>query len=130
MVAKNSVGIAFAHHYISRQSPTLIVHLYFLQVFLYVLFVAQKAPKTPGTGKISHNSLLLASHKRHPSAGCYLPQTAVRSSIGDKTTRLSRNNSITYMHRSNKFCPVSSACTAVRCDFDGAGLKILPLYAL
>ena len=51
MVAKNSVGIAFAHHYISRQSPTLIVHLYFLQVFLYVLFVAQKAPKTPGTGK-------------------------------------------------------------------------------
>ncbi|MBQ2126356.1 MAG: hypothetical protein II198_01730, partial [Bacteroidaceae bacterium] len=88
-----------------------------------------ESSKAPGTGKISHNSLLLASRKRHPSAGCYLPQTAVRSSIGDKTTRFSRNNSIAYMHRSNKFCPVSSACPAVRCDFDGAGLKILPLYA-
>ena len=79
MVAKNSVGIAFAHHYISRQSPTLIVHLYFLQVFIYVLFVAQKAPKTPGTGKISHNSLLLASRKRHPSAGRALKRTPLGS---------------------------------------------------
>ena len=29
MAAKNSVGIAFAHHYISRLSPTLIVHFNF-----------------------------------------------------------------------------------------------------
>ena len=34
------------------------------------------------------------------------------------------------MHRSNKFCPVSDACPAVCCDFDGAGSKILPFYAL
>ena len=52
-----------------------------------------------------------------------VPQTAVRSSIGDKTTRLSRNNSIAYMHRSNKFCPVSSACPAVRCDL--SSMKLL-----
>ena len=52
-----------------------------------------------------------------------VPQTAVRSSIGDKTTRFSRNNSIAYMHRSNKFCPVSSACPAVCCDL--SSMKLL-----
>ena len=34
------------------------------------------------------------------------------------------------MHRSNKFCPVSDACPAICCDFDGAGFKILQFYAL
>ena len=34
------------------------------------------------------------------------------------------------MHRSNKFCPISAAWTAVYCDFDGAGFPLmLPLYA-
>ena len=26
------------------------------------------------------------------------------------------------MHHSDKFCPVSDACPAVCCDFDGAGV--------
>ena len=51
----------FARHNILRQSSTLIVHLHFLQVFLYVLFAAQKAPKTPGRDKISRLFLQLAS---------------------------------------------------------------------
>ena len=94
--------------------------VFFFKSFFYVLLAAKRT-KSPGTGKISHNSLLLTSRKRHPSVGCYLPQTAVRSSIGDKTTRFSRNNSIAYMHRSDIFYPVSDACPAVCCDFDGAG---------
>ena len=55
--------LVFANRYILQQTPTLIVHIYFFQVVLYVLFVAQKAPKTPVTGKISHNSLLLTSRR-------------------------------------------------------------------
>ena len=35
------------------------------------------------------------------------------------------------MHRSNKFSPVSDACPAVCCDFDGAGFSFtLPLYVV
>ena len=45
MVAKNSVGIALAHHYILQQSPTLIIHLYFLQVVLSCSFGGQKNEK-------------------------------------------------------------------------------------
>ena len=58
-----ATNLAFASHFVPRQSSTLIVHIYFSQVVLYVLFVAQKAPKTPVTGKISHNSLLLTSRR-------------------------------------------------------------------
>ena len=126
MVTKNSVGIAFAHHYISRQSPTLIVHLYFSSSLSFIYFRRAKVAKRPSPAKSVITAFCSRVAGRHPSVGRYLPQTAVRSSIGDKTTRFSRNNSIAYMHRSNKFCPVSSACPAVRCDFDGAGLKILP----
>ena len=153
---KNVVGLAFAHHCILRQSSTLIVHLYFSSSLSFMFFWRPKERKAPApakhclrrilaalvdksssklgillTGTRIHNSLLLTSRKRHPSVGCYLPQTAVRSSIGDKTTRFSRNNSIAYMHRSDIFYPVSDACPAVCCDFDGAGFSfILPLYTI
>ncbi|MBR6662369.1 MAG: hypothetical protein IKL34_03975, partial [Alistipes sp.] len=53
----------------------------------------KKEQKRPARAKISHNSLLLMSRKRHPSFGCCLSQTAFRSTIGDKRTRFSRNNS-------------------------------------
>ena len=36
---------------------------------------------------------MLRSCKQHPSAGCCLPFTAYRTSIGGKRTRYSRNNS-------------------------------------
>ena len=39
-------------------------------VLLYLLSVRQKVAKNSAQNKISHNSLLLASRKRHPSVGC------------------------------------------------------------
>ena len=126
----NFTKLAFARRYILRQFSTLIVYLYLSSSRSFMFFWRPKERKAPSPAKSVITAFCSGVAGRHPSVGCYLPQTAVRSSIGDKTTRLSRNNSIAYMHRSNKFCPVSSACPAVRCDFDGAGLKILPLYAL
>ena len=116
-----AIDFAFARHCVLWQSLTFIVQLYFLRVVLSLLFIAWKVAKAPVTGKISHNSLLLTSRKRHPSVGCCLPQTAFRSSIGDKTTRFSRNNSNVHIHRSDKFCPIPAAWTAGCCDFDDAG---------
>ena len=51
-------------------------------VFPYLLSVRQKVAKNSAQNKISHNSLLLASRKRHPSVGCYLPLKAVRCHSG------------------------------------------------
>ena len=51
-------------------------------VLLYLLSVRQKVAKNSAQNKISHNSLLLASRKRHPSVGCYLPLKAVRCHSG------------------------------------------------
>ena len=51
MVTKNSVGIAFAHHYISRQSPTLIVHLYFSSSLSFIYFRRAKVAKRPSPAK-------------------------------------------------------------------------------
>ena len=51
MVAKNSVGIAFAHHYISWQSPTLIVHLYFSSSLSFIYFRRAKVAKRPAPAK-------------------------------------------------------------------------------
>ena len=65
---------------------------------------------------------MLRSCKQHPSVGCCLPFTAYRTSIGYKWTRFSRKNNNTKIHRSNIICPISDACTAVRCYLDGAGL--------
>ena len=65
---------------------------------------------------------MLRSCKQHPSVGCCLPFTAYRTSIGNKWTRFSRKNNNTKIHRSNIICPISDACTAVRCYLDGAGL--------
>ena len=69
---------------------------------------------------------MLRSCKQHPSVGCCLSFTAFRSSIGGKRTRFSRKNKNVKIHRSNIICPISDACTAVRCYLDGAGfiLKI------
>ena len=73
---------------------------------------------------------MLRSCKQHPSVGCCLPFTAYRTRIGGKWTRFSRNNNNTKIHRSNLICPISDACTAVRCYLDGAGLFLeLHLYA-
>jgi hypothetical protein len=72
-----------------------------------LLFLEEKVAKTPGTDKISHNSLMLRSCKQHPSVGCCLSLTAYRSSIGGKRTRFSRNNSNAEKHRSNIICPIS-----------------------
>ena len=51
MVAKNSVGIAFANHYISRQSPTLIVHFYFSSTLSFIYFRRAKVAKRPAPAK-------------------------------------------------------------------------------
>ena len=51
MVAKNSVGIAFAHHYISRQSPTLIVHFNFSSSLSFIYFRRAKVAKRPAPAK-------------------------------------------------------------------------------
>ena len=68
-----------------------------LSLFNLISFISflslKKEQKRPAHAKISHNSLLLTSRKRHPSFACCLAQTAFRSTIGDKRTRFSRNNS-------------------------------------
>ena len=55
MVAKNSVGIAFAHHYISRQSPTLIVHFNFSSSLSFIYFrrANQRSPPEGAKGKVA-----------------------------------------------------------------------------
>ncbi|MBQ7947265.1 MAG: hypothetical protein IJ277_03750, partial [Bacteroidaceae bacterium] len=74
----------------------------------YTFFHRVKEPKRPARAKISHNSLLLTSRKRHPSFACCLAQTAFRSIIGDKRTRFSRNNS-------NKMNTAQTAFVLFRC---------------
>ena len=51
-------------------------------ILLYLLSVRQKVAKNSAQNKISHNSLLLASRKQHPSVGCYLPLKALRCHSG------------------------------------------------
>ena len=55
--------------------------LIFFKSFYHVLLAAKRT-KSPVTGKISHNSLLLTSRKRHPSVGCCLPLKAARCHSG------------------------------------------------
>ena len=120
----------FSCHYIQRQSSTLIVHLYFLQVFLSQLFHrVKKLQKAPVTGKISHNSLLLTSRKRHPSVGCYLPTNPFILFLGGaELLQLATR----YSERLTSSQTVLATCSKNRmgfvCDFDGAGFSlILPL---
>ena len=56
--------------------------------------------KRPAQNKISHNSLLLTSRKRHPSVGCCLPLKASRCHSGaPELVRFSViNNKITLPH--------------------------------
>ena len=90
------------------QAPRWPVSLsLFLIIFLYVL-LCPKEPKCPAHAKISHNSLLLTSRKRHPSFACCFTQTAFRSTIGDKRTRFPRNNS-------NKMSTAQTAFVLFRC---------------
>ena len=65
----------------SRFSLNQLSYILFA-VLLYLLSVRQKVAKNSAQNKISHNSLLLASRKRHPSVGCYLPLKAVRCHSG------------------------------------------------
>ena len=66
-------------HLIPRLLLPLISYLlFFLQLFYHVLFVTEKNQKVPAQDKISRNVLLLASRKRHPSVGRYLPFNAGR----------------------------------------------------
>ena len=46
-------GLAFVYYCILRQLSTFIVHLNFLQVFLYVLFITEKNQKVPAHEKNS-----------------------------------------------------------------------------
>ena len=48
---KITVDFVFVLHYIRQQFSTLIVHFYFLQVVLSLLFIAWKVAKAPGTRK-------------------------------------------------------------------------------
>ena len=50
-------GLAFVYYCILRQLSTFIVHFYFLQVFLYVLFITEKNQKVPARGKPSRTLL-------------------------------------------------------------------------
>ena len=76
--------------------------------YFYTFFHRVKEPKRPARAKISHNSLLLTSRKRHPSFACCLAQTAIRSTIGNKRTRFPRNNS-------NKMNTAQTAFVLFRC---------------
>ena len=131
-VRKNQVRnkeVDIYNHY--RSFSTLTVHLYSSSGLSLSTFCHSKSCKN--TRHMQNQSQLpfLTSRKRHPSVGCYFPQTAFRSSIGDKTTRFSRNNSNAAMQRSNIFCPVSAACPAVCCNFESAGFYLtLPSYAV
>ena len=89
-------------------NPRWPVSLSLYLIYFYTFFHRVKEPKRPARAKISHNSLLLTSRKRHPSFACCLTQTAFRSTIGDKRTRFSRNNS-------NKMNTAQTAFVLFRC---------------
>ena len=85
--------------------PLTWYHIFFLLLFYLNFSSREKLQKRPSHVKISHNSLLLTSCRQHSSVGCCLPQTTFRSNSGERTTRCSRKNIITYMHRSNNSSP-------------------------
>ena len=130
MVAKKQCRYRFRSPLHFTAVSNLNCSLVFSSSLSFIYFRRAKVAKRPAPAKsvITAFCSRVASDIPRPAVICR--KQLFVSSIGDKTTRFSRNNSITYMHRSNKFCPVSAACPAVRCDFDGAGFKILPLYAL
>ena len=66
----------------------------------FMFFHRVKEPKRPAQNKISHNSLLLTSRKRHPSVGCCLPLKASRChSCAPELVLFSViNNNITLPH--------------------------------
>ena len=124
----------------------------FFKSFFHVL-LAPKRTKRPVTGKISHNSLLLTSRKRHPSVGC----GAVAHSFGElklpsSQTLLARNGANKSFHSVFGWCEtpsvshsqserLTSSQTVLTtlsknrmgfvCDFDGDGFSlILPLSAI
>ena len=93
---------------LALNSSVLFISNSLFSTCFYTFFHRVKEPKRPARAKISHNSLLLTSRKRHPSFGCCLPQTTFRSIIGDKRTRFPRNNS-------NKMNTAQTAFVLFRC---------------
>ena len=77
----------------------------FLTCF-YTFFHRVKEPKRPAHAKISHNSLLLTSRKRHPSFGCGAKaHSFVKLKLQSSQTLLARNgvsNSFSFNHRGQK----------------------------
>ena len=67
-------GLAFVYYCILRQLSTFIVHLNFLQVFLYVLFITEKNQKVPARGKPSRSLLCsgVASNILQSKSPCHL----------------------------------------------------------
>ena len=66
-------GLAFVYYCILRQSSTLIVHFYFVQVFLYVLFITEKNQKVPAQEKSVDYSFAQELQRQHPSVAVILP---------------------------------------------------------
>ena len=77
----------------------------YLIIFLYVL-LRSKEPKRPARAKISHNSLMLTSRKRHPSfAFSAKAHSFVKLKLQSSQTLLARNgvaNSYSFNHRGQK----------------------------
>ena len=116
-------------------------------------FWAQKGRKTPGTDKISHNSLLLRSCKQHPSIGCCLPFTAFVQASGAKELAfhaLTATHSASLKHHLPYFRCLNGCSLLLPCEvaitryspsklgstlalsqlLDSAGFSLtLPLYA-
>ena len=94
---KNSVGIAFAHHYILQQSSTLIVHFNFSSSRSFMFFWRPKERKAPAHLKSSPPFLCSGVAGRHPS----VKPGAKAHSFGELKLILSKFGCT--QHSANKF---------------------------
>ena len=87
-------------------SSVLFIGYSLLLTCFYTFFHRVKEPKRPARAKISHNSLLLTSRKRHPSFGCGAKaHSFVKLKLQSSQTLLARNgyaNSFSFNHRGQK----------------------------
>ena len=124
--AKVSLSVIFD----SCSQPYLFTCI-FLQVFLYVLFVAQKAPKTPGTEFTIRIKLCSWVAMQHNSVALFSPSLSWRGKFGNGRTRSSRKNAIAKMHRSDITHSFSLFAANNDCCSHSAGFcLILALHAL
>ena len=88
-----------------------------------------KEPKGSVTGKISHNSLLLTSRKRHPSVGCYLPTNPFILFLGGaELLQLATRQSERLTSSQTVLTTLSKNRMGFVCDFDGDGFYLkLPI---